>query len=166
MVGTNPTCLPAPRASESSASSSSRVCARRGGGHARGVVLRGGPDLAQVASGDRGVEQVADPRGADRHDAAVGDGAVEGGPGQGDVGAEGLRRVGGDVLEVGPDGAEVAADDRAGQGGVALLEGVVEGRGKEWAQGAGRVGGTAAERISMASVTRVTRWLAPCARPA
>ena len=80
--------------------------------------------------------------------------------------AQGLRRVGGDVLEVGPDGAEVATDDRPGQRGVALLEGVVEGGGEQRAQGAGRVAAPAAERISIASVTRVTRWLAPCARPA
>ena len=43
---------------------------------------------------------------------------------------------------MGADGAEVAADDRAGQRGVALLEGVVEGGGEQRAQGAGRVRGT------------------------
>ena len=46
-----------------------------------------------------------------------------------------------DVGEVGPHGLDVTADDRAGQGGVAHREGVVEGRGEQRAQGGGGVGG-------------------------
>ena len=50
-------------------------------------------------------------------------------------------RVGGEVGEVGADGLDVAADDRAGQRGVAVLERVVEGGGQQRAQGGGRVVG-------------------------
>ena len=85
------------------------------------------------------VEQLEDPAGADRQHPAVGDGPVEGGAGQGDVGRHRLRRVGLQVLEVRPHGADVTADDRAGQRGVAVVEGVVEGGGQQRPQRGGRV---------------------------
>ncbi len=62
--------------------------------------------------------------------------------GQRDVGRQRLRRVGLEVGEVRPHGVDVASHDRAGQGGVALLERVVEGGGEQRAQRAGRVADT------------------------
>ena len=50
---------------------------------------------------------------------------------------DGLGRVGGDLDEVGADGLDVAAHDRAGEGGVALGERVVEGRVEQRAEGVG-----------------------------
>ena len=78
-------------------------------------------------------------RGPDRQQAAVGDDAVEGGAGEREVGVDGLRRVGCDVDQVGADGLDVAADDRAGEGGVALAQRVVEGGVEQRAQGVGGV---------------------------
>ena len=109
----------------------------------RGHRRRGaGADGRAARSGARRVEDPAHRRGADRQQPAVGDDAVEGGARHGDVRRQRLRRVGGDVGEVGADGVDVAAHDRAGQGGVALLEGVVEGGGEQRAQGGGGVVGT------------------------
>ena len=55
--------------------------------------------------------------------------------------AQGLRRVRADVVEVGADGADVAAHDRPGQRGVAVRQRVVEGGGQQRPQGGGRVVG-------------------------
>ena len=96
-----------------------------------------------------------------------GEGPVGGGPREGAVGRErALGAAAGDRPQVGLDGAGVAARDRPGQRGVALPQGVVEGRRQQWAEHAGGRVTPAARSRSSASATSVTRWLAPCASAA
>src|SRR5207247_7947168 len=73
---------------------------------------------------------------------AVGERAVGGGAGHGDVRRDGVGGVDGEVVEVGPHGVDVAADDRAGEGGVTVVERVVEGGSQQRPERPGRVVGT------------------------
>ena len=86
-----------------------------------------------------GLEHLAELGAADGQQPAVGDDAAEGRPGQRDVRRQRLGGVAGDLGEVAADGLDVATDDRAGEGGVAVGQRVVEGGGEQRAQGAGRV---------------------------
>ena len=112
----------------------------RGRGHRRSSE-RAGSGAWRPDRGRGRVEDAEHLRGADRQQPAVGDGAVEGRVRHGDVGRQRLRRVGEEVGDVGPDRLDVTADDRPGQGGVAVLERVVERGGQQWPQGRGRVVG-------------------------
>jgi hypothetical protein len=93
----------------------------------------------QRARGGRGVEDAEHLAGADGQQPAVGHGPTQGGAGHGEVRRQRLRRRGLEVGHVGADGLHVAANDRAREGRVAVLERVVEGGGQQRAERGGRV---------------------------
>ena len=74
-----------------------------------------------------------------------------------------LRRTSAQVVA---DRLDVAAHDRAGQRGVALVERVVEGGRSSGRSVSAGWSSRPRESSSIASVTSVTRWLAPWASPA
>ena len=121
--------------------------AREHQGHGVPQMCSRGETGASTA-GQRVVEHLTDAVRADRQHPAVGDDAVERGARHGDVRGQRVRRGGGDLGEVAADGADVAADDGAGQGGVALGQRVVESGVEQRAQGGGRVlGAGSAEQL-------------------
>ena len=121
-----------------------RSRARPAGGEPVG---EGGHAWAPV-HGERVVEDADELGGADRQQPPVEDGAVRRWPAPWRRTTGASRRVGGDVGEVGADGLDVAAHDRAGQRRVAVGERVVEGGGEQRAQRRGRVlGAGGAEQV-------------------
>ena len=150
MVGTKPTVTPSRRAAARCPASSSRVSARRGVAVIRACWRRPGRGCGAGRDGagrqrcvdQRGVEDAAELGGPDGQQSPVGHDPVEGGPRQGDVRRQGVRRRRPELGDVTPHGLDVTAHDRTGEGGVALAQRVVEGGGQQGTQRAGRVVGT------------------------